>query len=416
MERVRDRAVPQRMLTARNGLESGGSVRQMSEAVAGRHRALDVVRGAIMVLMVLDHARDFYHGFGVRPTDLSETTPLLFATRWVTHYCAPGFIFLAGASAYLYGKKRSARERAFFLFSRGLWLIVLEVTVVRFGWIPEPFYRFTMLQVIWAIGCSMVILAPLSMLSPRVLVAIGAAMVGLHNLLDPIEAASFGDSAFFWSVLHEPGMFEPATGHIVRVGYPLVPWVGVMALGFGLGELYTRDAETRRRWTLRIGAAVTLGFVVLRAINIYGDPEPWSVQASVPFTIMSFLNCEKYPPSLAYLLMTLGPLMLALAWLERVRAPEVILRPLEIYGRVPLFFYVAHVYILRWPGIGFAYGRWGMDAFAPPPNGHAGSPEWPLFATYIAWILALAILLPTCRWYGAMKERRGRTSWWVSYV
>lgn len=369
-----------------------------------------------MVLMVLDHARDFYFGFGVDPTDLEETTPILFFTRWATHFCAPGFILLAGASAYLYGRKRTPRERAWFLLTRGLWLVVLEVTIVRFGWIPEPTYRFTMLQVIWAIGCSMVLLAPLSMLPARALVAFGAAMVVLHNALDPIEASSFGDARFFWAVLHERALFEPFEGHLVRVGYPLIPWVGVMALGFGLGELYTKEAAVRRRVTLWLGVAVTLAFVLVRAINVYGDPEPWSAQRDPLFTVLSFLNCEKYPPSLAYLLMTLGPILLALAALERWKVPELALRPLEIYGRVPLFFYVAHVYLLRWPGIGLAYARWGMDAFAPPPEGHAGAPEWPLWSAYLAWIVALAILLPVCRWYGAMKERRAKTSWWVSYV
>jgi uncharacterized membrane protein len=360
--------------------------------------------------MVLDHARDFYHGFGAA-TDMSTTTPILFFTRWVTHFCAPGFVLLAGASAYLYGRKRTPRDRAWFLLTRGLWLVVLEVTVVRFGWIPDPTYRFTMLQVIWAIGCSMILLAPLSFLPPRALVAIGAAMVLLHNLLDPISPSSFGSAGFLWGVLHERAMFEPFEGHLLRVSYPLVPWVGVMALGFGLGELYTREVVPRRRVLFWLGLAVTLLFVVVRAINVYGDPEPWSVQRDVVFTVMSFLDCTKYPPSLAYLSMTLGPILLALAALDRWRAPEQLLAPLEVFGRVPLFFYVAHVYLLRFPGVAIAYARWGF----PELVSHAASPELPLWTAYVAWIVALAMLLPACRWYGAMKARRAG-AWWVSYV
>jgi uncharacterized membrane protein len=379
-----------------------------------RHRALDVARGVVMVLMVLDHARDFYNGFGTDPTDLATTTPFLFFTRWVTHYCAPSFVLLAGASAYLYGRKRTAGERARFLLSRGLWLVVLEVTVVRFGWIPEPMYRFTMLQVIWALGISMILLAPISMLPPRALAIFGALMVALHNLLDPVDA-HFDN--FFWAVLHERELFEPFAGHLVRVAYPIVPWVGVMALGFGLGELYAQDDATRKRWTLRLGLVVTFAFVLVRAINVYGDPAPWSVQRDPMMTVISFLNCEKYPPSFAYLLMTLGPLLLLLAALERFDVPELAVRPFVVFGRVPLFFYVAHIYLLRIPGIVFAVMRFGFPAAVlPPPEGHMGSPEWPLWATYVAWSIALLVLYPICARYGRFKEERGRTSWWVSYV
>lgn len=366
-----------------------------------RHRSLDLVRGGVMFLMVLDHARDFYNGFGVDPTDMSTTTPVLFFTRWVTHFCAPGFVLLAGASAYLYGKKRTPHERAWFLFSRGLWLIVLEVTVVRFGWIPDPTYRFTMLQVIWAIGASMVILAPLSALPPKALAIAGFAMVVLHNLLDTVHFESV-----LWAILHERAIFEPLDGHMIRVSYPLIPWVGVMALGFGLGELYTRD--DRNEWLIGLGIAITALFVLLRAANVYGDPSPWAPQRDALYTFMDFLNCTKYPPSLLYLSMTLGPILIALALIDR--APEWIARPLEIYGRVPLFFYAAHIYLLRIPGIAFAYARWGDGVIE-----HMGSPEWPLGWSYVAWVIALAILLPACRAYGRWKEKRAG-SWWISYV
>lgn len=389
---------------------------RVGSELPSRDRAIDRVRGAVMVLMVLDHARDFWNGFGVDPSDLDETTPILFLTRWVTHFCAPGFILLAGAAAHLYGRNRAPRDPAMFLFTRGLWLVLLEVTAVRFGWIPEPFYRFTLLQVFWAIGCSMVLLAPLVWLPRAVLVVAGVAMIATHNLLDGLALPSEAPWRFLAAVLHQRQRFEPLEGHVVMVGYPLIPWIGVMAAGFGLGALFERPPPERQRWLLTIGAALSVAFVVLRAINAYGDPEPWSAQPSVAMTVASFLNCEKYPPSLLYLLMTLGPILLALGWLDRARLPEPIAQPLEIFGRVPLFFYLAHVYLLRIPGIAVAYLRYGAAAFRPPPAGHAGSPDLPLVAAYVAWIVALALLYPACRWYAALKQRRGGEWWWLRYL
>lgn len=380
-----------------------------------RSVAIDAVRGAVMVLMVLDHARDFFFGVRVDPTDLDSTTPVLFFTRWVTHFCAPGFVLLAGAAAYLYGQKRSAAERRRFLLTRGLWLVLLEVTVVRFGWVPEPFYRFTLLQVIWAIGWSMVLLAPLSSLSPKVLVGLGAAMVATHNLLDPIEARALGDLAFPWAVVHDRELFEPAPGHLVAVSYPLVPWVGVMAIGFGVGALFSRPAEERRRWLFGLGAVLTAAFVLVRALNVYGDPRRWSSHEDGVLTLLDFLDCEKYPPSLAFLLMTLGPILLALGAFDRLGRREAI-APLLVIGTVPLFFYVAHLYVLRFTSIGFAFARWGMAAFTMPPEGHAGSPEYPLWSAYVAWIATVLLLYPACRWYGDLKRRRAATWWWLRYL
>lgn len=386
----------------------------MAEEKTKRNVAIDAVRGAVMVLMVLDHARDFFFGFRVDPTDLSETTPILFFTRWITHYCAPGFVLLAGASAYLYGRQRSTAERRRFLFTRGLWLVFLELTVVRFGWIPEPSYRFVALQVIWAIGWSMVILAPLSGLSPKALTAGGALVIALHNLLDAFHASDFGPYAFGWAVLHERAHFEPLAGHHVGLMYPLVPWVGVMAVGLGVGELFTRPEEERRSWLLRLGLALTLAFLLVRGLNVYGDPRPWSSHEDPTLTVLDFLDCEKYPPSLAYLLMTLGPILLGLFALERFAIPESLIHPLVVIGRVPLFFYVAHLYLLRFTSLAAAYARWGMSAF--DPEGHAGSPEIPLWGTYLAWMAAILILYPACRAYGRLKARRAGEWWWLQYL
>jgi uncharacterized membrane protein len=377
---------------------------------------MDLVRGLVMVVMVLDHTRDFYFGFRVDPTDLSATWPFLFFTRWITHFCAPGFVMLAGASAYLYGRKRTAAERRRFLLTRGLWLVVLELTVVHFGWDPEPEYSFVLLQVIWAIGWSMVLIAPLSGLSPRVLVGIGAAIVALHGLLDSVHLGSTDAEHFLWSVVHEQHAFSPREGTRVIVAYPLVPWVGVMALGFGLGELYAGEAQRRMRLLVGIGVSAIALFVVIRGIDQYGDPDPWTRQPSATFTLMSFLNCTKYPPSLDYLLMTLGPLLLLLAAFERFALPERLARVLETFGRVPLFFYVVHLYLLSISAATFAYLRWGDAAFASPPDGHRGCPEWSLEGAYAAWATAIFLLYWPCRWFAALKERRSKDWWWLSYT
>lgn len=378
---------------------------------------MDLVRGLVMVVMVLDHARDFYFGMRVDPTDLAQTWPFLFFTRWITHYCAPGFVLLAGASAYLYGRKRTAAERRRFLLTRGFWLVFLELTVIHFGWDPEPAYSFVLLQVIWAIGWSMVLLAPVSSLSPRVLAGLGLAMVALHGLLDGVHVEGEGWQRFLWAVVHEQHGFRPQPGTMVILAYPLVPWVGVMALGFALGELYTREPADRLRILTGVGAAAIALFVIVRGVDGYGDPAPWGVQPSSVFTLMSFLNCTKYPPSLDYLLMTLGPISLLLAAFERWNLPSAAARFLETFGRVPLFFYALHLYLLSVSAATFAYLRWGPEtAFAGPPEGHRGCPEWPLEGAYAAWLAVLAILYLPCAWFARLKERRAKDWWWLSYL
>jgi uncharacterized membrane protein len=362
--------------------------------------------------MVLDHARDFYVGFG-DPTDMATTTPALVLTRWVTHYCAPGFVFLAGVSVFLQGGGRSTPELRRFLLTRGLWLVFLELTVVHFGWTPEPFYRFTMLQVIWVIGWSMVLLVPITLLPARAVLAIGLAGVALHNLLDPITAdAMEGPGRVLWAVLHDPTHFEPAEGHHVMVGYALLPWLSVMCVGYGLGEIWTRPTAERRRLLLGLGGLTTLAFVLVRAVNQYGDPEPWAEQPSPIMTVLSFLNCTKYPPSLDYILMTLGPILCLLALFESEKTPEPVARVLEVFGRVPLFFYVAHIWLLRPVGIASAIATLGLDGMIE----NEGAPGWPLWAGYVAWLTALLVLYPACRWFGAYKRQHQAERWWLRYL
>jgi uncharacterized membrane protein len=387
----------------------------MSEAapqpVAERTRSIDLLRGIVMMLMVLDHARDFFVGIGSGPTVLATTTVPLFLTRWVTHFCAPVFVLLAGVSAQLYAAKWGLPRARRFLLTRGLWLVLLELTIVRFAWIPDPSYRFVLLQVIWVLGWAMVVLAGLSYLPRRAVVAVGALIVLGHNLLDPWDKGSFGQLEPVWNLLHERAVLEPG-GRRVFVSYPLLPWLGVVALGFGLGGWYQKAAAERQKLLLRVGIAATVGFVLLRTLNVYGDPQPWTAQArGTAFTVLSFLNCQKYPPSLAYLLMTLGPALIALALLERV--PGRAWQAVVTFGRVPLFFYVVHLYLLRFSAAPLAFARFGPSAFQPPP-GHAGSPEYPLWTAYFAVVLALLLLYPACRWF-ARKKAESRSAW-LSYL
>ncbi|MES1183978.1 MAG: heparan-alpha-glucosaminide N-acetyltransferase domain-containing protein [Myxococcales bacterium] len=381
------------------------------EPRADRTRSIDLLRGGVMVLMVLDHARDFFVGVGPGPTDLATTTVPLFLTRWVTHFCAPVFVLLAGVSAQLYAQKRGLPAARRFLLTRGLWLVLLELTIVRFAWIPDPFYHFVLLQVIWVLGWSMVVLAGLSYLPRSAVLVVGAVIVLGHNALDRFDRGNFGQLEPVWNLLHERAMLK-FSGRRVFVSYPVLPWLGVAALGFGLGSWYQKPPPERQRLLLRCGALATLGFVLLRAVNIYGDPQPWSTQArGSAFTVLSFLNCQKYPPSLAYLLMTLGPALIVLALLERVPARS--WQPIVTFGRVPLFFYVAHLYLLRFTAAPLAFARWGPSAFKPPP-GHAGSPGLPLWTAYLALVLAILLLYPACRWF-ARKKAESRSPW-LSYL
>lgn len=383
-----------------------------TETTPERTRSIDLLRGIVMVLMVLDHARDFFVGFAVSPTNLQATTPALFLTRWVTHFCAPVFVLLAGVAARLYGEKRGLPALRRFLLTRGLWLVLLELTVVRFAWVPDPFFRFFLIQVIWVLGWGMVVLAGLSFLPVRAVVAVGAALVAGHHLLDPFDRGSFGALEPLWNLLHERAFLSLGTRKVF-VSYPILPWLGVIALGFGLGGWYQKSAPERRRLLLQSGGLVCLAFLLVRGINLYGDPRPWAEQArGAIFSVLSFLNCEKYPPSLSFLLMTLGPVLVALALLERV--PGKRLEPLAIFGRVPLFFYVAHLYLLRLLSAPLAYLRYGPSAFAPPPRGHGGSPEYPLWTAYAALALTVLLLYPVCRWF-ARKKAESRSPW-LSYL
>jgi uncharacterized membrane protein len=398
-------------IAASEGALAGGAATRLS-----RLDSLDLLRGLVMVVMALDHVRDFLH-YATRlfdPTDLSRVDAALFLTRWVTHFCAPVFVFLAGTSAFLYGSRRKTKgELSRFLLTRGLWLVFLELTVIRLAWTFDPTYRITPGQVIWAIGWSMITLSALVYLPVWAVTTFGVAMVALHNLLDPLTSASFGTLDWLWAILHTGEPLEPFAGRQFIPLYPLIPWIGVMAAGYGFGRVFLLEGERRRRLLLRLGVGLTLAFVILRALNFYGDPRPWAVQGSGLYTFFSFINTQKYPPSLLFLLMTLGPMMLALRLFERDTGTA--FRPFITFGRVPLFYYVLHLYLIQLLAVLFAIARYGpqiKEAFAggqPPPDYGYG-----LWVVYGVWIGVVAILYLPCRWFAELKRRRSAP--WLSYL
>jgi len=372
-----------------------------------------------MVIMALDHTRDFLYegGFFVDPTDLKTTPPGLFFTRWITHFCAPVFVFLAGTSAYLYGQRRTTGQLSWFLFSRGVWLIVLECTMVNFAFSFDLTFSFTLLQVIWATGFSMVVLAGLVYLPWRWLLGLGLLILVGHNALDGVRFAEGSPMAAVWSILHQPGMLPPIGQRSVFVGYPVLAWIGILTLGYCLGVLYTSStsADQRIPTLRRIGLAGVAAFVILRALNVYGDPAPWSAQPTPLYTVMSFLNTTKYPPSLLYTLMTIGPALLFLSWVEGTagRWQEVLLT----YGRVPLFYYVLHFYLIHALAVGLLLGEgitWANLNFQNGSGGTLQGHGLSLGLTYVAWLLLIAFLYPLCRWYGRFKA--WQSSWIWSYL
>ncbi|MEO5729194.1 MAG: heparan-alpha-glucosaminide N-acetyltransferase domain-containing protein [Byssovorax sp.] len=379
----------------------------MSTKPAERWMAIDVLRGLVMVLMAIDHVRDFFSNVHFDPTDLARTTPALFVTRVITHYCAPVFCFLAGTGAYLSSKRgKSKRELSSFLVTRGLWLVVLELTLVRFGWTFDPAYHFTPLQVIWALGWSMVVLALLVHLPVPLIGLTGIVIIAGHNALDGFHAGG----AWWWRVLHESfSRFEVAPGHVVQVIYPLVPWIGVMAVGYAAGALLETTPEARRTRLFALGAGLTLAFVQLRAAGTYGDARAWSVEPRPLFTVFSFVSTTKYPPSLLYLLMTLGPALFLLGAFERARGP--IAERLAIFGRVPMFFYLLHLPLIHGLSKIAAVARYGTRALSFGPDNVPADLGYDLPVVYAVWAAVVLMLYPACRWFADLKRRRRDLSW-----
>jgi uncharacterized membrane protein len=380
-----------------------------------RLESVDVVRGAVMVLMALDHVRDFFGVPGVNPTDPAQTTVALFFTRWVTHFCAPVFFLLTGVGACLARRRKSTPELSRLLLTRGLWLIFLELVLVRcFGLQFNVDYRVTLLEVLWALGWAMITLSALVHLPVALLTAFGIVLIAGHNLLDPLRVAHP-----LWTILHRPGFVVQDPAHVVFVAYPLIPWIGVTAAGYGLGHVYGWASEWRRAWLLRLGLTLTASFVVLRLLNGYGDPSHWATQLSPAFTVLSFLNTTKSPPSFLFLSMTLGPALVLLSALDG-GTPRW-LRPAVVIGRVPLFYFVCHLPLIHLMAIAVAYARYGtahwffespsLDRYpftAPPGWGYS------LPVVYLVWALVVLALFPLCRWFAGVKSRSEAV--WLSYL
>ncbi len=380
---------------------------------------VDVVRGIIMILMALDHTRDYFGDASASPTNLATTTAALFFTRWVTHFCAPTFFLLTGTGAYLSRRRRSVGDLSRFLVTRGLWLIVLELTVARFFWQFNVDYRITLLNVLWALGWAMIVLGLLVRLPVRAVAAIGMVMIATHNLLDGVQTASFGALAPLWTLLHSPGFILPGPAHVVFAAYPIIPWVGVTATGYALGAVWDLPTDRRRALLLRLGIGCIAAFLVLRGFNLYGDPAPWAPQARPSLTLISFLNLNKYPPSLLFLLMTLGPVLLALRALDG-RVPRA-LRSAQIIGKVPMFYYLLHILLLHLVVVVAYLARFGtarpaVDSPTLDRFPMTQLPSWPssLPIVYLVWIGVVLALYPLCRWYAGVKRRSGNP--WLSYL
>ncbi len=389
---------------------------------AYRLSAVDALRGLVIVIMALDHVRDFFlAGTDQDPMAHPDIGVALFLTRWVTHFCAPVFVLLAGTSAGLMAGRRSRRDLARFLLTRGLWLIAIEVFVIATaftfapGGIPEVGGLVAVpMQVIWAIGASMVALAAFQALGRRACLVVGLAVVAGHNLLDPFWPASelFAQQPL-WVTLHAQ-MSSQAGPFLFLFAYPVLAWVGVMLVGFGISGVFERPADERNRWLTRAGLALVAGFVVLRAAGLYGDPNPWISQPSgVGATVLDFINTTKYPPSLLFLMMTLGPAALACAVADRMQGR--LKDTLVMFGRVPFAFYVAHFYLIHLLSIGLGVmqgfeARQFLTVFLFYPKGYGLD----LPGVYGVWCLVVALLYPLCRWVAHLKARR--KDWWLSYV
>lgn len=396
-------------------------------AQASRLASVDVLRGLAMVIMALDHTRDFLTNVPFAPEDIGHTNGWLFFTRFITHYCAPVFSFLAGTGAFLATTRgKSVQQVSWFFLTRGLWLVVLEVTIVDFSWTFTP---WAAAGVIWILGWSMVCMALIVRMPVRWVGIFGILMVASHNLLDSVDPSVFGKLSWLWMMLHQPGAI-PVTPHFTFLNlYVLIPWVGVMAAGFAFGAVLQRP--DRRKWTLVLGLSLTALFFIIRGFNLYGNgivakafpfpwsAGPWSVQPTTTLTVISFLNTLKYPPSLQYLLMTLGPSLTLLGLFDGVKAERGLGRILLVYGRVPLFYYVLHLYLIHLAAIALAYAfhqpaswLWHGAIFAaatPPGYGHG------LPLIYATWLAVVAVLYLPCRWFMEYKrQHRDRT--WLSYL
>ena len=390
-----------------------------------RVESIDVLRGIVMIIMALDHTRDFFHptAWTDDPLNLATTTPALFLTRWITHFCAPIFVFLSGTSIYLQSLRKTGPELRSFLIKRGLWLIFAELVIVNLGMTFNPFYPFQILQVIWAIGISMVILGLLIHLPFRLILALGLLLVLGHNLLDAPEAAPDFKPGFWWDLLHHENFYSYAKNHVLFIHYPFIPWLGLMLLGYCAGTFFAQTVlpAHRRKILTSIGLGLILIFGILRFSNVYGDPFSWSSQKNGLLTVLSFIKVHKYPPSLLYMCLTIGPALLFLAAIERVK--NGFTKIMRTFGRTAFFYYLVHWYVIHTvcmliflsrghsipEALSIATKNQIPFLFVLPGEGVS------LPVVYLIWLTVVAALYPLCRWYDAYKTSH-KEQWWLSYV
>ncbi len=391
---------------------------EMKLSNQNRITSIDLLRGIVMVIMALDHVRDFFHydAYFFNPTDLSQTNVVLFFTRFITHFCAPVFVFLAGTSAFFVGQRRNKKELSIWLLKRGLWLIIVEITIVKLAWNFKLDYSNIELLVIWVLGVAMVFLAAFIHFPKKSMIIISLVVIFVHNALDSYSPVIWKS---LWTMLHIQGPIITDFSTIF-IAYPLIPWIFVMPLGYHFGLLYQQgfNAELRKKWLRYLGVGLIALFILIRAINIYGDPNLWSNKGSMVFTFLSFLNVSKYPPSLLFLLVTLGPTILLLSFAENWKGK--IHGALVIIGRVPMFFYIIHIYIIHLfallaaVALGFSPKLMITELFVtltPELQGYGFS----LWVVYIVWILLVLGLYPICKWYWNYKKNN-RDKWWLSYL
>ena len=390
----------------------------MTTITKTRIESIDLLKGVVMVIMALDHVRDYFHysAFMFSPADPTQSTLPIFFTRWITHFCAPAFSFLAGLSAFMVGKRKSKSELSVFLIKRGIWLIFIELTIVCFGWYFDLQFRTLGLLVIWSLGISMIILAALIYLPRNYILLISLLLICFHNLLDNVHFPG----NVLWSVVHEQMIYKFSGNKILLIGYPIVPWFAVMALGYYFGSLYDKSFDNSKRKKLlnSIGIIAVATFVVLRLANLYGDPKQFKEFGSFSQNLISFLNPNKYPPSLLYLLMTLGAAFLFLANTEKLKGR--IVNFFCTFGRVPFFYYILHIYIIHIIAMIMAQiSGWGWKkmilstfiAFEPNMKGYGYS----LWIVYVIWISVILLLYPLCKKFDKYKQAH-KEKWWLSYL
>ncbi|MEO6456141.1 MAG: heparan-alpha-glucosaminide N-acetyltransferase domain-containing protein, partial [Ginsengibacter sp.] len=382
--------------------------------------SIDLLRGFIMIVMALDHTRDFFHttAWTQDPLNLATTTPFLYFTRWITHLCAPNFVFLAGVSIYFQSLRKTKKELSSFLLKRGVWLVFVEILIVNPEFSFDYHFSFLALQVIWAIGVSMIILGLLIRLPYTAILIIGAIIILGHNMLDYYEAHLKEQPAWWYSMLHMPGIYKLTNDRSLLIFYPFLPWSGLMVMGYCFGKLFLKfDGNKRKKMLILLGCIVLLFFVVLRYTNTYGDPGKWSIQKNSLYTFLSFINLRKYPPSLLYMCATVGLALVFLAF--TTNANNRLSRFITVYGRVPFLYYVLHFFLIHAVSAGLFFARGhavqeGMHTGQEIPNFIIPGEGVSLGFVYLIWICIVLCLYPVCKWFSEYK--RTHTNWWLSYL